>query len=88
MATLSLVSYKLIVQIILIRRLPKNHQKKLFILMPLEDSFLIQLTSNFVITQQTMQPLKSTNDHILMVISKIFWTHFTYKLQPEYFINS
>ena len=35
-----------------------------------------------------MRPLKSTNDHILMVISKILRTHFAYKLRPEYFINS
>ena len=41
-----------------------------------------------IITQQTMRPLKSTNDHILMVIRKILRTHFTYKLLPEYFINS
>ena len=35
-----------------------------------------------------MRPLKLANDHILMFITKIFWSYFTYKLQPEIFINS
>ena len=37
----------------------------------------------YVITQQTMRPLKLTNDHIL-----IFRSHFIYKLRPEFIINS